>query len=68
MTLKPGTPVATPHGAARIQKDVRKYGVYLLDRKTGPYWTYPPEQLREISAGELSRLMQKERREQWNLQ
>lgn len=62
MIFKPQTPVCTPHGLARVEKFIRKYGVYMLDRKSGPYWTYPQNQLREPNANELSRLMTEEGR------
>ena len=60
---KPNTPVTVEGvpGGAHYLRMIRGYGVALLDRQLGPYWTYPPEELRALNAAELAAFLRQER-------
>lgn len=62
--MKRGTPVTTLNagGLSRIDHKIRGFDVYLLTRPIGLYWTYREDQLRELDANELSRLVREEER------
>jgi len=61
--MKPNTPVMVlgTDGAARVVHKIRNYGVVLLDRKIGTYWTYREEQLRKLDTNELAAFLRRER-------